>query len=460
MKPLYFTFDAKAQLFLFASEIKAILRYPRFIPRLDTQTLADMLVLSYPVGDRTFFEGVHSLRPGHIMIISCDNGLHVGDPTPYHARGNIIRRNDVDFEEALERLEMALTRAVETHLAADVDVGLTLSGGIDSTLLALFATQQRQQPLSTFSVADHEGHPDVVQGRQVAEMVGSRHQAIIVSFEDYLETIPNLVAGEEQPGSLYGVPFYFLCRRIAERVRSCLHGEGADELFGGYREYLDRNSRITYIVRRLPLLKRLGVAPSPSALETIRQLSGTGSFETYLRRVFDVNMGDALERQHLVPVDKSAMAASLEIRVPYLDDAVVELVGQLPLRYLVRHDLGIRKYILRRLVLTRFGLGCTDVVLREKLGAPAAGVALLDRFDRLCEEELPDAYVAGHEFGGCFDSKRELIMFDMFLEVFMKHRGDATAIGSVMEFMKERAGERAALRYRRRGTFTPTEDLQ
>ena len=84
-------------------------------------------------------------------------------------------------------------------------------------------------------------------------MVGARHHTVIISFDEYLDVIPDLVAGEEHPGSLYGVPFYFLCRTIAGRVKACLHGEGADELFGGYREYLDRNSRMSYIVRRLPL---------------------------------------------------------------------------------------------------------------------------------------------------------------------------------------------------------------
>jgi asparagine synthase (glutamine-hydrolysing) len=445
IKPLYYAFDADSQVFLFASEIKAILRYPGFSPRLDIQALADSLALSHPVGDHTFFEGVRSLKPGHTMTVSCDQHLCIGNPTPYYTRAP-VRRDDVDFDEAQERIESALESAVETHLAADVDVGLTLSGGIDSSLLALFASRQVLRPMHTFAVADHEEHPDVLQARRVAEMVGSRHQTVIMSFEDYLGVIPDMVAGEEQPGSLYGAPFYFLCRTIAGRVKACLHGEGADELFGGYREYLDRNSRMSYILRRLPLLKRLGVGPSPCALDTIQRLSTSGSFEQYLEQVFHVNMSDGLERQHLVPVDKSAMAAGLEMRVPYLDDAVVELVSQLPVRFLVRHDLGIRKYILRRLALSCFGPECIDVVLREKLGAPSAGVVHLNRFNSLCEEMLPDSYVARHEFGDCFASKRELILFDMFVEVFMKHRGNGAAMGPVMDFLRERAGNHGRIR--------------
>ena len=104
----------------------------------------------------------------------------------------------------------------------------------------------------------------------------------------------------------------------------------------------------------------------------------------------------------------------------------------------MRHDLGIRKYILRRLMLSRFGQQWIDIVLREKLGAPAAGVVHLDRFNTLCEEMLPDTYVSRHEFGDCFASKRELVLFDMFIEVFMKYCGDAAAMGPVMDFLRKR----------------------
>ena len=456
IKPLYFALDRDARMLLFASEIKAILRHRAFTPRVDLQALADSIVLGFPTQDHTFFDGVRSLRPGHTLVVGWHDGLHVGDATRYFSRA-WTRQDDVDFDDAQARLDAALTRAVETHMAADMDVGLTLSGGIDSTLLALLASEHRDRPIFTFSVADHERHPDVEQARRVAQMVGSNHQTVIIGFEDYLAAIPDLIAGEEQPDSLYGIPFYILCRVIGQQVKACLHGEGADELFGGYREYVDRHSRISYIARRLPLLKRLGVSPSPHALETIRRLSVSGTFDDYLDELFDVNMAEALERQHLVPVDKCAMAASVEMRVPYLDDAVVDLVMGLPLRFLVRHDIGVRKYIMRRLALGRFGPGVIDIVLREKLGAPTAGIVLLDEFNRLCEETLPDAYVTHHDFGGCFDSKRELFLFDVFLEVFMKHRGDAAAMGPVVDLLRERGAQAAGRRPSRVAEETAAE---
>lgn len=440
IKPLYYVFMPETQAFVFASEIKAILQHPGFTPRLSLQALADSIVLGYPVGEETFFEGVRSLLPGHTMVVSWGEGVRVEDPKRYHTPG-LARDDSMSLDEAEERLEAQLERAVETHLAADVEVGLTLSGGIDSTVLALLAGERLQRPLHTFTVGDHEEYADVVQAGLVARMIGSEHEPIILSFEEYLSAIPGLVAAEEQPSSLYGLPFYHLCRKVSERVKACLHGEGADELFGGYREYLNRDTRLSYIQSRLPLLKHLGVLPSQRALSTIERLSSAEYFQEYLPRVFEVNQADALERQHLMPVDKCAMATSLEMRVPYLDDGVVELANRIPLSFLVRPDIAVKKYILRRFALRRFGPRVIDVVLREKLGAPVSGVYLLDRFDRLCNEVLPDDYVTRHELGSCFSEKRELLMFDMFIEMFMKHRGDSGSIGSVMDFMQARAGK-------------------
>jgi len=447
IKPLYFATNPGQQLFLFASEIKAIIRHPGFAPRLDLQTLADTIALGHAVDDQTFFEGVRSLRPGHTLVVSSSDGLQVGTPRSY-CTADVVREDDADLDEMQAALELALDRAVIAHLDADVEVGLTLSGGIDSSILALFASRHVQRPISTFAVADHDGHADVLQARRVAEMIGSAHQTVVMSFDDYLDVIPGLIEGEEQPSSLYGAPFYFLCRAIARRIKATLHGEGADELFGGYEQYLDREVRLSQIRRRLPLLKYLGVAPSDRAVECMKRLSAPSGFGEYLQNLFTDSMGDPLERQHLVPVDKCAMATGLEVRVPYLDAAVVELAKRMPLHFLVRPDLGIRKYILRRLVLSRFGTGMMDIVLREKLGAPAAGKVHFERFTRLCNENLPDEYVMSHEFGRCFASKRELLLFDMFLEVFMKQRGNSAGMGSVVDFIKARGriGVRTATR--------------
>jgi asparagine synthase (glutamine-hydrolysing) len=442
IKPLYYASLSGGRQFVFASEIKAIIQHPDITPRLSLQAFADSLLLGHPVGDHTFFEGVKSLPAGHSMTVSWREERWVGDPQPYFVRES-FRNENMRLNEAMDLLEGVLVDAVETHMAADVEVGLTLSGGIDSAVMVLLAHDLLGKTLQTFTVADHDDHPDVLQASHLATMIGARHQKVIMSFEQYLAAIPGLIVTEEQPSSLSGLPYYFLCSRIASCVKACLHGEGADELFGGYREYLQRDRRILYYRQRLPILKRLGILPSEEASQTVRRLSSAVSFEEYLEQIFAVNLGDALQRQHLDIVDKYSMAVGLEMRVPYLHDPVVDLTNRIPLRLLVSADLGIRKYILRRLALRRFGPAIIDIVLREKLGAPSAGIRFLNRFDAMCNEYLPEHYVSKHEFGFCFDNKRQLLLFELFLEVFVVHRGDGGAVPDIRDFMRERAQGRS-----------------
>jgi asparagine synthase (glutamine-hydrolysing) len=443
IKPLYYTVVSEPSLFVFGSEVKAILQCRSVTPRLNRQALVDMVAVTHPVDGDTFFEGIHLLPPGHTLCVTAGDRMSVDPPQPYYTR-HALRSDDLSFDDALDQLEAVLTRAVETHLSADVDVGLTLSGGLDSSVLAMLARQQRERPLLTFTVGDHATHPDVEEAARVAAAIRSEHRVVLVGFEDMLDAVPAVITAEEKPTNLGALPFYVMCREIARRLKACIHGEGSDELFGGYEEYLDRAPRSFDLRRRLLLLRQRGMVPSPRAIEIINRFTIDPQGDEYVAGVFDVHLNDALEQHHLLPVDKVAMAVSLEMRVPYLDDAVVALGKQLPLRFLVRSDLGVGKYILRRLALKRFRPELLDVVLRQKIGFPSAGHRLMTRFDRLCEEMLPDSYVTSHEFGSCFPTKRQLMTFDLFTQIFMEGRGEPGAVGPVMDFICARAGRPTA----------------
>jgi asparagine synthase (glutamine-hydrolysing) len=441
IKPLYYAVVERSGLFVFASEIKALLRCDELEPTLDLQALADRVVLGHAVSTRTYVAGIQSLAAGHTMTVESDHvRLRVARPIAYFDRRQ-ARDEDIGYDEAQQALDEALEDAIQRHLEADVEVGVALSGGLDSTMLAMIAHDQGRARLQTFTLADEERNPDIRMGAAVAAAIGADHHASIVAFDEYLAAIPGFIATEEQPSSLIGMPFYLLSRRVADTVKVCLCGEGADELFGGYRDYLDRGLKLAAVSRRLPVLERLGVALSDEATELIACLSSTQTFNEYLQAIFDVNLRDPLERLHLDGVDKSAMASGVEMRVPYLDDRVYSLVASLPLRFRVNADLGIRKYILRRLWLHRYGVELADVVLREKLGVPSSGVHLVMRFDSLCDEVLPDDYLDRHELGYCFPTKRQLLSFEMFQDIFRAGSG-GSAIGNVLDYMQDR-GEAA-----------------
>jgi asparagine synthase (glutamine-hydrolysing) len=440
IKPLYYTQLTGGE-FLFASEVKALLQYPGFTPRLDRRAFAHYLILRHSVGSETFFEDVSLLPPGHIMTVKLGEKVEACPPRRYYET-TFERDLQLSLEEAEERLYAILSGAVRSHLTADVEVGITLSGGLDSAVMALLALEQAGGRLETFTVGDSQENTDVQQAQALADRIGARHHVFQVEFEDYVQSLPAMLAAEEKPSNLFGLPLFLLCRGVARHRKACLHGEGADELFGGYEDYVDPDSRLSFMRQRLPALQAWGVVPDPKAVAAMRRLAGSADMDEYLERIFRHNFGDPLEQQHLIPVDKMAMAWGLELRVPYLADEVYEFVNRLPIPLLVRSDLGVGKYLLKRLALKRFGADAVDMVLREKHGFPTAGMRYLRRFDQLCDDRLPADYLESHEFGACFRSKRELLSFEIFCEIFFRHRGDAAAAGSTLDFMARR-GETA-----------------
>jgi asparagine synthase (glutamine-hydrolysing) len=438
IKPFHYAVSTDGRALVFASEIKAILQSGLIEPSLDMAAFESFFVLGFPVGTGTFFGGIRTLPPGHSLRAEVRDTLYLSTPTSYAtilAPGSV----QVDLETAQTLLWDTMGDAMRRHLDADVKVGFTLSGGIDSTMLVLAATEYQATPLTTYTVADHEDHPDILQARMVARTIGATHIPVILNFESYLAAIPACVAGEETYCSLSGLPFHILSGIIAKDFKVCIHGEGADELFGGYQEYLDHGRKLSWLSDRILLARTRGIEVPAIALAAIAPIAAAQTFENYLESIFTYNLRDQLERLHLNPVDKSAMANSLEMRVPYLDDEVYNLVRGLPIDLLVRSDLGIRKYILRKLCLRRFGNHYADIVMRQKLGVPTSGIRFLDRFDKLCEATLPANYLERNKMARYFSSKRELFLFEVFYEIFCVHRGNAEAMGDIIAFMHSRA---------------------
>ncbi|MCA1568641.1 MAG: asparagine synthase (glutamine-hydrolyzing) [Acidobacteria bacterium] len=441
IKPLYYYHSPDGKLFAFASEIKALLRCPFISPTLDEQAVADRTVMGYIIGDGTYFEGIKCLPPGHYMTVSMEGEKVSIRQQPYY-QVEVEPDPSLMYEPAKERLKELIAEAVESHLIADVEVGLTLSGGVDSSVLGLMMKRFYPSSINTFSVGDNDKTPDIELSRVIAGRIGSTHSETILDFDDYLKDITRCVWAEEQITSLLGLPSFCLFKVVGSRVKVCLNGEGADELFGGYSMYMDRLRTVGWAQNNLSKLKEAGIAVRSEVTEVVDFLASARSYEEYLKRLFLVDIKDQIVQRHLNLVDKYAMASSLEVRVPFLDNEFVDFVTRIPVNYKVRKDFGIGKYILKRAALEMFGDVMIDVVLRRKEGFPSAGYQYLSRFDKMCEASLPDSYLKDHELGRCFNSKRELLLFDLFRLIFIEHRGAIPEGFDLLEFIKEKSGTR------------------
>jgi asparagine synthase (glutamine-hydrolysing) len=386
IKPFYYAMHSGT--LIFASEIKSILAGGLFQPSVNFHALPEFFTFGQTVDDATLFQGVRKLMPGHWLSYD----------------GNDIKTHkywDWQFDEPskylddnfyIERFGELFEDAVRTHLMSDVPVGLFLSGGLDSSLIAAIMAKLHPQQVDTFTIGfeDHY-YSEFDHARTVATHVGTRHHEALITAKEFFDVIPKLIEHEDEP--LKGAPsvaLYFISKLASEHVKVVLTGEGSDELFAGYSDrywatLLNRRLvrfggiLIPTALRKQVVRKLLWKLPLPLALKkkishTIVYLSPKleGIFFDNFHAIFTAEMQAELfcgepyrgffavdpyananilfERSNaqnflhqllytdvnmdlvelLMKQDQMSMAASIESRVPFLDHLLVEFAGTIP----------------------------------------------------------------------------------------------------------------------------------
>lgn len=392
IKPLYVRLDDETRVVAFASEIKSLLVDPQATPEVDMDAVVNYLSFQFNPLTQTFFRGVHRLDPGHFAVID------LADPRfrPERYWRYEFDADDRNESQLVDQVRSVLEDSVEHHLIADVPVGAFLSGGVDSAITVTLVQEQRRaqglDPVKTFTVG-FDAVSEHAEAREVADVLGTDHHEIHVDISDYLGVLPDIAWYFDEPvADPSAVSLYFVARAAREHVTVVLSGEGADELFGGYRIYrepidLDRIRRLPRPLRRLadrlarssrafpgrnylrrastPFADRyIGNAyvfrpgevrallrdPSPSAhVRPADMLAADYPGFDQLpesRRMQLVDMNFWLRGDILAKADRMTMAHSLELRVPYLDPEVAAVSARIPddLKY---RD-GTTKWLLRR----------------------------------------------------------------------------------------------------------------
>jgi asparagine synthase (glutamine-hydrolysing) len=413
-KPFYYYWDGR--LFVFASEIKALLEHPAISPALEEALLSEYLLFGYTNDERTLFSGIRKLMPGHFLVLSPE-GLAVERywslPHPSPA---VPRPAEAWIRECRERLE----ETVRLRLMSDVPLGMFLSGGVDSSAIAAIMKRQVDGPVKTFSVGYREAaFSELDYARQVAAAIGTEHNEVLVGMEDFFNALPQLIWHEDEPITWpSSVSLYFVSRLASRQVKVVLTGEGSDELFAGYGRYRSYliNQGWGKVFEHFPgALKgwlRARIAESPMLTASLRrklrhsflgrgesleesyldnfyaafscseqqrllssagELAPYGSFLTCWNAVPDVSplsrMLYADQRTYLIELlmkqDQMSMACSIESRVPFLDHLLVEFAAKVPDEMKLGHGTG--KYILKRAV---ENLLPREIIFRKKMGFP------------------------------------------------------------------------------------------
>jgi asparagine synthase (glutamine-hydrolysing) len=377
VKPLYYRWDGET--LAFASEVKALLAAGRVAPRLDPDAFVELLTFQNILSERSLFQDVRLLPPAGILELDAD-GLRVRtfwDPLP---------RPDATLSgpDAATAVREVFDRAVERQLVSDVEVACYLSGGLDSSAVTASAVSHLPR-LTTFTTGfDLEGVEGMEAGfderREAAELaarIGAHHHDLVLDPHDLEMVLPRVVRHLEEPRMNFSYPNYLTAGLASRWVKVVLSSAGGDELFGGYpwryalADAPDFPEGYRGFWTRLLTADELrdGLAPElAGAVDLARP-----------RRLFD----EVLERAaHLPPLDrvlyfelktylhgllvvedKLSMAHSLESRVPFLDNELVDLALEVPAA--VKLAGGRSKDLFRRAMAERLP---REVVERGKTG--------------------------------------------------------------------------------------------
>jgi asparagine synthase (glutamine-hydrolysing) len=373
IKPLYY-WQNPAGAFAFASEIKAFRALPDFRPALNPRAMGQFLELNF-IADlhATSLAGVCKLPAGHTLTLRGDGRL--ATPRRYYTPPAIepCAETDAAIEERTDRLYTVLDRVVRQHLIADVPVGLLLSGGLDSSVVAALAARHTRLRTISMAFAD-SGIDERPFARAVSRHVGSEHTEVVIQPGEVAADLERAVWYIDDLFGDWGLVstmlLYQRCREAGVKV--ILVGEGADELFGGYPSYdmaAAGGSRWRRILRLFQWYsgRRWG-----------RELWSFAHTLWSLCREADGDLFSAVrlfETRHQLPhhfnmkVDKASMAVGVEARVPFLDARVAAEGFRAPRSLLLRD--GTNKYLLRR-VAERHRLLPPAITRRPKFGASMA----------------------------------------------------------------------------------------
>lgn len=401
IKPMHYTQIGND--FVYASEIKSILEYPKFEKKFNRKALDSYLSFQYAVPPETFFEGVYCLMPGHYLWYKDGE---VETTRYFEARFN--PDEEMTEEEAVDRIEKVFENSVNAHKIADVEVGCFLSSGVDSSYVSTYFADQK-----TFTVGFDFGekYNEISWAKNLSEKIGVEHHTHLISSEEFWDAVPTVQYHMDQPlADPSCIALYFVSRLASHYVKVVLSGEGADELFGGYTCYNDPRvfkiyqtivphcirKAIRAICRKLPdikgrdyliracdkleeryignafmydykqkqeLLKDPSIATRPQDLTRKYYYRCRKYDDVTKMQYLDINMwmvGDIL-----LKADRMSMANSLELRVPFLDKEVFKVASSLPTK--LRCNKHNTKYAMRKAAVRHMPEATAE---KEKLGFP------------------------------------------------------------------------------------------
>lgn len=399
-KPLFYRVGPEG--LTFGSELRLMRVGETSRPEIDISALNHYLSLQYVPSPQTIYKDVAKLPPAHLLVYENDGAVQLRR----YWRLSYEPKTTVSLRDATDELEHLLEEAVRIRLMSEVPLGVFLSGGIDSAVIAALAMRHGGGPVRTFAIGFQSSlFDEAPMAEETARFLGTEHQSAYVE-PDFLETLPDLVWHFGEPfADPSALPMYYLCREARRSISVALGGDGGDEAFAGYTRYALNNlarlaGRLPNVVTQGMVGRILNILPDqgldrslitagklfvggldkPDPVRNLEQafffreadkaavftddfqaaLGGQDTLQHALAWYDDVMAETPLDRAlghdvaHYLPdglmvkADITSMSHSLELRAPFLDHVVMEFAARLPVDWKL-HGLRGTKHILKQM---------------------------------------------------------------------------------------------------------------
>ena len=405
VKPFFYYY--KDGLFLFGSELKALVQHPAFIKQINTDAVAAFLQFGYVPTPHCIFNDAHKLKPGHFLTFDIPNRQLQTTQywNVYDAYNKPIL--DISLPEAIEETEKLLTSAFQYRMVSDVPVGVFLSGGYDSSCVTAILQKNNTEKIKTFTIGVPDaGLNEAPFAKEIAAHLGTDHTEYYCTEKEALEIVPQLPFFYDEPfADSSAIPTTLVSRIAREKVTVALSADAGDEIFAGYNrydymiKYGGALKKIPGIIRRsaatmmdlipadkIPVFNKKylfhsryekvkSLLKEPSAknvLMSMTQQMNTKEIaelfkdsiqqmpsyfdskdlkpENYsvLSYMMAIDYQTYLLDDILQKVDRAGMSVSLEGREPFLDHRIIEWAARLPMEY--KYNKGNKKFILKQIV--------------------------------------------------------------------------------------------------------------
>ncbi len=405
VKPFFYYW--KNNLFLFGSELKALMQHPEFAKEINTDAAAAYMQYGYVPTPHCIFKDTHKLKPGHFLELDVKSkSIHTQQYwNVYDAYNQPILK--IDLPDAITETEKLLTNAFQYRMVSDVPVGVFLSGGYDSACVTALLQANNTEKIKTFTIGVPDaGLNEAPYAKETAALLGTDHTEYYCTQKEALEIVPELPFFYDEPfADSSAIPTTLVSKIARQKVTVALSADAGDEIFAGYNRY-DYLMKYGERIKRIPGFMRKSAAAlmdvipadaipyfnkkylfhsryekvkslfkNPTEQNILMSLTSqmnakdlAGLFKTAIKQIptaFDStelkeeNFGTlsymmAIDYQTyllddiLQKVDRAGMSVSLEGREPFLDHRIIEWAAKLPMEY--KYNNGIKKFIIKEIV--------------------------------------------------------------------------------------------------------------